>query len=392
MPDYPDYTIPVAVIGTVVVTGTVNITGPVEVYGDVNATVTGTVSIAGTVNVEGTVSIAGTVNVTGTVSVSGPVNIQTAAVDNIIIDKLTVGAVKERRTILENNGTTASFMNQNASYWRGKFFPRGARGYIREIQVYCRNLAADVDALTVAIGHRPNMGFLLIRINVIEVPANSPPAWRSYTVNRLHNYDSLFVAVKAVTDVRAEIGYDTETDLDNWDSTDGVTWTPADRRIWIRVVYAALTVGDVPIAGTINTVTIPNTIGDLHEGSWSNLDGGAYLNIIDINRRMGQISCLVLKIEQSAGTVTPNKVRLKWIIDGDEYEDTLDYYVKPFIGAAMNSTGIAVLQYDPVNNAYTVAFNKPLPFQRQMRLYVYNDAAAGNKINIHRFHVVEILT
>lgn len=98
MVDYPDYTLPIVVIGTVVVTGTVAISGTVTVSGAV--TVSGTVAVSGTVTVTGTVAVSGTVTISGTVAISGTVTISGAVT-------ITSGSVTFTNTTIAVTGTVS---------------------------------------------------------------------------------------------------------------------------------------------------------------------------------------------------------------------------------------------------------------------------------------------
>lgn len=183
------------------------------------------------------------------------INIKTSGGANIIIDKLTQTAYLERRSTLSNNGETASWSVETGVNRGGKFFPRGCRGFINTIDVYCKDAGAAGGTITVYISPHPNMGY--VASANVTVGAGASADWRSATFNRMWNYDSLFIFILCST-ADMHYGYDTGTPYDNFSSSDsGATWTTADNRRWFRVVMKGETVGDIPVSGTINTVQIP---------------------------------------------------------------------------------------------------------------------------------------
>jgi hypothetical protein len=385
---------------TVTVSGTANVNvtnSSITVTGNVNITNTSlnvnvtnsslTVTVSGTVNVNVTNS-----SLTVTISGTPTINVQTSGGANIVIDKLTQGAYIERRGTLENNGTTVYWLSANYTYYRGKFFPRGCRGIIKSIEVYTQNQSASSDALSVFLSPAPGFGFIYSKPNIISVPAGAGGAWRSGTINFPWNYDSLFVAVRASSDATILIGYDTDANYDSYNSTDSYSWTDADRRLWIRVVMTGMTVGDLPVSGTLNSIVVPNTIGDLKEYSSVGVNGGSSVDIISVSRGAGSVTALVIHIKQSAGTVPPGNVQFTWAIDDKSFSDTLDYYLKPFAGVANTATAINMPKIDTVNNDYVFAINVPIPFKTRFKLTISNTAASGNKIDIDRMYILESLT
>jgi hypothetical protein len=197
------------------------------------------------------------VNITGTPTV----NIQTSGGANIVIDKLTQGAYTERQSVLANNGTTATMASQCLYYKRGKFFPRGCRGFIRSIEIYCDNTDSASHTFTIKISPMPGMG--PVATFTLSVAGGSSAAWRVVTVGRFWNYDSLFIWVSSDSDSYGRLGFDTDAPSDYYYSTDEVSWTFGNYRFWFRVNMTGETVGDLPVSGTVNTVEIPTLSSQL---------------------------------------------------------------------------------------------------------------------------------
>ena len=245
----------VTVAGAVTVSGTVSISGTVTVSGSV--TVSGTVSISGTVTITGSVTVTGTTTITGAVTItSGTINIQTSGGTNIVVDKLTQGAYLERRFTLESNGVTPTWATAYLSYWIGKFFPRGCRGNIDTIELYCRNTDTSAHEFYIHVAPYPNAG--PVYTGTISIGASAAAAWRSLTLRKRWNYDSMFIYVNCDVDAnQPEYARDTGA-YDFWTSSDEITFYHEDRRAWIKANMKGATAGDLPVSGTINAIIIPN--------------------------------------------------------------------------------------------------------------------------------------
>ena len=184
------------------------------------------------------------------------INIKTSGGVNLVIDKLTQTAYVEDRRTLSNNGETAGWGWATGDTRQAKFFPRGCRGFLATVPVYCKDAGAAGGTITVYISPHPSMGY--IASADVTVPAEGSATWRSATFNRMWNYDSLFIFVLS-SSVDIQYGLDTGSPYDGYNSTDaGVTWVAYDWRLWIRAVMKAMTVGDLPVSGTLNTITIPH--------------------------------------------------------------------------------------------------------------------------------------
>ena len=184
------------------------------------------------------------------------INIKTSGGVNLVIDKLTQTAYVEDRRTLSNKGTTPTWNYVIGTGRIGKFFPRGCRGFINTIDVYCKDAAAAGGTITVYISPHPSMGY--IATADVTVDAEQPAQWKSATFNRMWNYDSMFIFV-VCSSTLVQFGIDTVENPDQYISTDGgATWTAQDSRPWFRVVMKAMTVGDLPVSGTLNTIQIPH--------------------------------------------------------------------------------------------------------------------------------------
>jgi len=208
------------------------------------------------------------------------VYVQTLGADNLIIDKLTIGAYTENRRTLQNNATeTSDFEGISPTAHCAKFYPRGCRGAITKIHIYARN--AYSYEVTAQIGFSPFPTIAPYKTVNVTIPGNYGPDW--LTADCLINwpFDSLFITVSA--EVVASLGYDEYAPYDAYYSTDGgETWTPQNRRYWIKVDMYAQTVGDVPVSGTITTIPVRTSTTSIMQ-KMDVLEAGAQTNLITIN-------------------------------------------------------------------------------------------------------------
>ena len=184
------------------------------------------------------------------------INIKTSGGANIVIDKLTQTAYTERRSTISNdNGVTtptAPPSEATGITYRGKFFPRGCRGFIEELGIYCKRTGAGT--LTLAYSLHPSMG----EIGSVDITPSADWDWKTGVVRRFWDYDRLFIWVKNCS-VDVSWGYDSVAEKNDWfTSADmGVSWYKFENRLFIRAVMAGQTVSDIPVSGTLNTIEIP---------------------------------------------------------------------------------------------------------------------------------------
>jgi hypothetical protein len=318
-----------------------------------------------------------TINVTGSVTVtSGTVNVQTSGGANIVVDKLTQGAYTERQSTLANNGATATMVDSNLTNKRGKFFPRGCRGFINSIEIYCYNGDSVSHTFTVKLSPMPGMG--PVATFTLYVAAYSSAAWRAISVKKFWNYDSLFIWVSSDSDSYAMLGYDSGTPYDYYVSTDEVTWTFDNYRYWFRVNFSGETVGDLPVSGTVNTIAIPNLVSRIDSGLINVPAGGTYYKEVN---GAGSLLVAYFRYYTSASTTV---LRPSILCDGVE--------VLPMSGAIVDwrnqlvglaHSDIYIAQWDTTLNYYTLAVALPLKFRRSLKVGLINPGASDYGAYLH---------
>jgi len=159
---------------------------------------------------------------------------------------------------------------------RGKFFPRGMRGKIEEIQLYCTgNGAATVDLV---LTPHPGLGPFY---TLVLTPA-AGWAWQGVALEEMWNYDSLFIWIRDC-DGAITWGGDGELPFDGHTSPDGgATWASVQHRPFIRVVYSGETPGDVPVSGTINTIEVPSTASRAETEAAVNVPHAVQTEVVEI--------------------------------------------------------------------------------------------------------------
>jgi len=192
-------------------------------------------------------------------------NIKTSGGTNIVIDKLTQTAYTERRPIVSNHGVTPSWSSKTGTNMDGKFFPRGMRGFVNVVRVYCRDSAAAGGTFTVYLAPFPGAGYLYT--GTIAVPAGGSAGWREWAVYKMWEYDSMFIwIVSSVADI--QYGYDEGTPYDHYSTTDaGASWVQGNYRLFIELYMVGQTIGDLPVSGTLNVVHLPHSAAMRAEAS-----------------------------------------------------------------------------------------------------------------------------
>lgn len=368
----------VTVTGTVAVSGTVTVTGAVTVSGTV--AISGTVTVAGTVSISGTVTISGTVSITGTVTISGSVTITSGAVTistsggtNIIIDKLLQGAYASRQWVMTNDSDPSPGSNPpgwvTGSAWRGKFIPRGMRGMIRGIHIYCKRTGSGT--LTLSYAPHPGMG----AVGSIVVTPGADWAWKYNDILSMWNYDSLFVWVSACS-ADVSYGHDSTSPYDLYYSGDsGVHWYTQDYRLHIRVYMEGSTPGDLPVSGTLNTVALPAVSSYSPSGSVA-VPGNSTATILTVG---GAGCCPYIEFQVQAATHS-DEIAFEVQCDGataaifgPESHNNLGY------GPTVPSHGIVLVKY-AVDGVCVMVTNIPFSFRRELKLRAQDSSGTAQTV------------
>jgi hypothetical protein len=306
------------------------------------------------------------VNITGTPTV----NIQTSGGANIVIDKLTQGAYTERQSTLANNGATATMTLSNLTNRRGKFFPRGCRGFICSIEIYCNNADTASHTFTIKVSPMPGMG--PVATFTLSVAGGSGNAWRSAAVGRFWNYDSLFIWVSSDSDVYGGLGYDAGEPYDFYNSTDEVSWTFGSYRFWFRVNMAGETVGDLPVSGTVNTIEVLNA-STILESAGVTVPSGTETSLLTV---YGSGRLIEARVSMNIATPPSSSVRYIMYIycDGVLAYRTGNLFLTQSETATSGRS--AVGEFFQASGITYMNVRVPLEFRRSIELRVYQSSGS----------------
>jgi len=162
----------------------------------------------------------------------------------------------ERRSLIWNDnniedGTIpAHFYDQPVR--RGKFFTRGCRGLIEQLQLYC--IGNGVDEITLRYSPHPGIG----PFGEVTIAPAAAWAWQDFDVEEMWNYDSLFIWPYD-RDNAVDWAYDEVQPYDGREANLAHQfWWDLEIRPFIRAVMTGETPGDVPVSGIVNTIEIPS--------------------------------------------------------------------------------------------------------------------------------------
>ena len=326
----------------------------------------------------GDVPVSGFVNVKDIdTSINVPIDIKVQTVDldiktsggvNIVIDKLTQTAYTARTASIVSHGTAEAWASYTGVNRTGKFFPRGARGFLNVVNVRCRDAGAVGGTITVYVAPYIGAGYLYSAD--ITVPAGGGEAWRTATFNVMWEYDSLFIWILSST-ANMHIAWDTATPPDWWGSTDsGATWLHVSRRPHFYAVVQGESIGDIPVSGTVNVIEIPHSSSEQLDETWD-LTGGWDL----VHTVHGEGFC-DLAYAYCTG-VNAQVLQLRLLCDGvqafSEQVNTLGQR-----GYSMATPGIQVERN--VDGACVMQTTKKFEFRRLFEVYVSGPGALNARV------------
>jgi len=294
------------------------------------------------------------------------VNIQTSAGANIVIDKLTTTAYTEERRNIGNNGGTPTMFAVGVSTFRGKFFPRGMRGFIDRIKIWCDNSDSASHSLYIYVAPQPGMGRVFDAS--IVVSAGAAGDWRSALIRRFWNYDSMFIYILADNANYPRVGYDEGTPYDAYFSSDEATWTTDNKRFWIRVEMTGETVGDLPVSGTVNTVQVPSASTYVDSGI-KTVGAGVTATLATVNGAGNSMWILCWSSNEY--------MTFEVYVDGELQLYFAPYDLHSHFCDVGNGVGVSLTMWDTTNGNYAFMVTIPFPFRRKIEVKAYNDTSSS---------------
>ena len=205
-------------------------------------------------------------------------------------------SILERRSLIWNDndiedGTIPPAIYEDV-HGKGKFYPRGCRGMLERIEIYCIRAAAG--ELTIRWSPHPGLGPVWER----TITPGADWAWHFNHIQQMWNYDSLFIWVSEC-DADVDWAYDEVEPFDGHRDVlaDG-RWASEDTRPYIRAILTGETPGDVPVSGVVNTIPIPSVGSEQASGNVA-VANDVWVTIIQ---------------EEGAGTMVQARVRFGTIV------------------------------------------------------------------------------
>lgn len=292
-------------------------------------------------------------------------------------------SVLERRSLVWNDNNVEAPNAPPANYteiiYKGKFYPRGMRGMLEQLQIYC--IRTGIGTLTLRYSPHPCLG----PFGEIIITPGATWAWVGTDIEEMWNYDSLFIWVYEC-DADVSWAYDAVLPYDgHWSTDTGATWEAMAIRPFIRAVYTGETPGDVPVSGIINTIEIPS-VGTSEDSAFGvNVPHNAY-TLMCTTEGAGTIIGASLAYDTSvaptAGPAPPAVTYfLALYVDGAyawgvDNRGTTQSYVATF-GRSCDGTFLQGTIADPAWDETLLSLICNVKFRRTASLYAYQSTGGA---------------
>jgi len=292
--------------------------------------------------------------------------IRTEAGDNIIIDKLTQPAYHSRTTTLYPAGQTGDPTSFRDFGQFGIYYRRGSRGHLEELSVYLKN-TTDVDkTIKFALKENPDGGIVIDNVSVTQTAYTE--GWVSVAVRRFWNYDSLFIYNKDAYSTELQIGYWDTGDEDGFYMYAAERWYVDWQRSAYRMKVSALSIGDIPVSGTVNSILIPSSSLESRSGSIPVAAGSSAMLLDFYNQGR---NCFI-------GLWT-NHAKMEFDIrfDGQyiyfiPHQPLSPYNIAAYFGDLGHGIGIQLTRYDTTVNQFGLMITAPFEFRSRVQIGAYN--------------------
>jgi hypothetical protein len=160
-----------------------------------------------------------------------------------------------------------------------------------------------------------------------------------------------------------------------------------------KIELKALGPGEIPVSGTLNTIAIPNTVGSISHPAHSAINGGTTYELLATVYGAGELCGLNVYTQQDAGsTVTDAAQIIGIVVDGTTYEIRASDVVSVCRSTVVGSAAPFILTYiAAATNIYGWAITQKIPFQRSLRIYARNNAAAGQYMTAEVMFIYTLL-
>jgi len=253
----------------------------------------------------------------------------------------------------------------------GIFYRRGCRGHIEALSIYLKNTDTVEHGVNFALKENPDGGIVIDNIWVSQAPGTT--GWVTVLVKRYWNYDSLFIYNKDPYSSALQIGY--------WDTgeEDGFYMYPEERwyvdwqRSAYRVKISALSIGDLPISGTVSSILVPSSsIGVASD--IITVTPGVVETVLDLRGQGRNLHT----------TLRTNNYDLTWQVLVDDSPIAVganeSWSIKMLFGeftGLFGGVGINVTKYDTTYDYYACMITIPFEFKERLKITVYHPVTTG---------------
>jgi len=293
-------------------------------------------------------------------------NIKTAAGVNIMIDKLSQPAYHSRTDTLFPAGQTGDPVLFRDLGRFGIFYRRGCRGHIEEISIYLKNTDTVEHDVDFALKENPDGGIVIDNIRVSQAPGTT--GWVIVPVRRYWSYDSLFIYNKDPYSAALQIGYWDTGEEDGFFMYDEERWYVDFQRSAYRVRISALSIGDLPISGTVNSILVPSSSLESRSGS---VTIPAYSSAILLDFYGQGRSCFIGLWTDYA------RMEFDISLDGQyirfiPHQPLSPYNIAAYFGDLGQGIGIQLTRYDTTLNQFGIMITAPFEFRYRLQIGAMN--------------------
>ena len=228
-------------------------------------------------------------------------------------------------------------------------------------------------AATLPVYMKPHMSMGPVLSFDVTVPIGLD-GWLTYSLLESWHYDSCIIVFGSVT-TDLDVYYDTGEPYDGYLFSDVSTISSEqDRRYHIRLDVGVMTVGDVPVSGTINTIAIPSqtTVGSLTVLNAPETDYD-WTDYIYMSGRLLHVAFFALS-DNAANKLCPQIEIDGTLVVQPETCFVTWYLYNVDVGAGL---GWSITKYDTANHRYCLMCNVPFPIRQKVRFGFYNLGGLG---------------
>jgi len=209
--------------------------------------------------------------------------------------------------------------------------------------------------------------------------------WVSVAIRRFWNYDSLFIYNKDPYSTELQIGYWDTGEEDGFYMYATERWYVDWQRSAYRMKVSALSIGDIPVSGMVNSILVPSSSLESRSGSVL-VPAGSPAMLLDF---YGQgRSCFIglwADYARMEFSILPDGQYIYFI----PHQPLSPYNIAVYLGDLGHGIGIQLTRYDTTINQFGIMITAPFEFRYRFQIGAtnpdtvdHNAAAAINYIKM----------